>query len=490
MRVLFLDLDTLRPDHLGCYGYHRRTSPNIDRIAEQAVRFDGYYCSDAPCLPSRAALMTGRFGIHTGIVGHGGTAADLRLEGAPRGFRDRLASEDDGHSLPMLLRRAGLHTATISPFAERHSAWWFAAGFNEIHNPGKGGNESAEDVTPIALRWLEDNAKREDWFLHINYWDPHVPFRAPADFGNPFDGDPLPAWLTDDVLQQHRQAVGPNSARELNMFTADPEPPYPRHVSEIGNMKDLRRHIDGYDCGIAYMDDHIGRILEALADAGVLDDLVVIISADHGENHGELGIYKEHGTADHVTCRIPMVIRWPGGARGHVDRGLHYNLDLAPTLAELLDQPSHPLWDGQSYAATVRDGSGCGRDSLVLSQCAHVCQRGVRFGHWLYIRTYHDGYHLFPTEMLFNVAEDPHEQHDLAGERPDLCREAVYLLNQWHDDMMHTMPDAVDPLWTVIREGGPFHARGRLARYCERLERTERGWAIAELKRRHPGEFG
>lgn len=99
MRILSLDLDTLRPDHLGCYGYHRNTSPNIDAIAAQGARFNHYHCSDAPCLPSRAALMTGRFGIHSGVVGHGGTAADLRREGAPRGFVDRLRSE----SLPALL---------------------------------------------------------------------------------------------------------------------------------------------------------------------------------------------------------------------------------------------------------------------------------------------------------------------------------------------------------------------------------------------------
>ena len=58
MRILYLDLDTMRPDHLGCYGYHRNTSPNIDRIAAQGVRFTNYYCTDAPCLPSRTALMT------------------------------------------------------------------------------------------------------------------------------------------------------------------------------------------------------------------------------------------------------------------------------------------------------------------------------------------------------------------------------------------------------------------------------------------------
>ncbi len=487
MRILFLDLDTLRPDHLGCYGYHRDTSPNIDRIAAEGVRFPNYYCSDAPCLPSRAALTTGRFGIHTGAVGHGGTAADMRLSGESRGFFGRLAI---GQSLAAMLSGAGLHTASISPFAERHAAWWFNAGFKEMHNTGKRGMESAEEVTPTVLRWIENNASEDNWFLHVNYWDAHAPYRAPESFGNPFAEATLPEWFDEELIEKHRAMVGPNTARELSMYNADPSPYYARHVGEIRDMTDLRNHIDGQDCGIAYMDSHLGQLFEALTAAKVMDDLVIIISSDHGENQGELGIYKEHATADQATCNIPMIIRWPGKARaGHVDDGLHYNLDLAPTLAELLGQRFHPQWDGQSYARAITDGEDCGRPYLVVSQCAHVCQRGVRFGPWMYIRTYHDGYHLFPREMLFDIRKDPHEQHYLAEDQQEICRQAVYMLNDWHDDMMATMPDAIDPLWTVIREGGPLHARGYLPEYCKRLQDTKRGWAVEELKRRHPYEF-
>lgn len=93
MKVLLLDLDSTTPSHLGCYGYHRNTSPNIDSIAAEGVIFTNYYTTDAPCLPSRTALMTGTFGIHNGVVGHGGTAADLRHEGVDREFRSRLGSE-------------------------------------------------------------------------------------------------------------------------------------------------------------------------------------------------------------------------------------------------------------------------------------------------------------------------------------------------------------------------------------------------------------
>jgi arylsulfatase A-like enzyme len=487
MRILMLDLDTLRPDHLGCYGYHRDTSPTLDRIAAEGTRFDNYYCPDAPCLPSRAALMSGQFGIHTGVVGHGGTAADMRLEGAGRGFRSAYGNQ----CLPSMLRKAGLKTASISPFAERHSAFWFYAGFNEMYNTGRGGNESAEEITPVVLDWFDRNAADDNWFLHVNYWDPHTPYRAPEGFGNPFADDPLPDWLTAETFEKHRKMVGPHTAREINMFNSNTNPAYPRHPGELENMADLRRMVDGYDCGIRYLDGHIARLLDALEAKGVLEDTAIIVTADHGENMGELGIYGEHATADNVTCRIPMIIRWPGKARaGHVAAGLQYNLDLAPTLAELLGTKPSPMWEGTSYAAAL-DGSDAGHDYLVVSQCAHVCQRGVRMGPWLYMRTWHDGYHLFPREMLFNVVDDPHEQHNMAAEHPEVCSEAARVYQQWHDEMMASQPDgySTDPMQIVLAEGGPEHARGALPAYIERLKATDRGWAVEELTRRHPGEF-
>lgn len=147
MKVLFVDIDTLRPDHMGCYGYGRNTTPNIDQVAKEGVRFDNYYCSDAPCLPSRAALVSGNFGIKNGVVGHGGTAADRFNEGITREFQDNR----DLWNFHNIFRRAGLYTASVSTFPERHSAWWFLAGFQESYNQGGKGMESGETVLPYAL---------------------------------------------------------------------------------------------------------------------------------------------------------------------------------------------------------------------------------------------------------------------------------------------------------------------------------------------------
>lgn len=454
MRILFLDLDSLRPSHLGCYGYHRDTSPTIDKIAKEGVAFTNYYCSDAPCLPSRTALMSGRFGIHTGVTGHGGTAADIRREGRGRGFTDRLVSE----SLPGTLRKLGMKTATISTFAERHSAWAFYAGFNEVFNIGEKGNESAEQVLPLALKWLEDNGAEDDWFLHVNFWDPHTPYRAPESFGNPFAEEPLPEWLTEEVFEQHRQRSGQHSIDHMNALANREYAQWPRHEKQIAEHQDLRLIIDNYDAAIRYMDQHIEEVIRKLETLGVLEDTAIILSADHAENMGELGIYAEHATADQGTCNIPLIIRWPNGLKGAVDEGLHYNLDLAPTIAGLLGIEKAASWDGTSFHNSILQGEETGRDFLVITQCAHVCQRSVRFKEWLYIRSYHDGYNGFPKEMLFHLTEDPYEQNNLAAKHPDICKEAVYLLNDWHDDMMASMEFDVDPLWTVMREGGPFHA--------------------------------
>ena len=93
-----------------------------------------------------------------------------------------------------------------------------------------------------------------------------------------------------------------------------------------------------------------------------------------------------------------------------MDNDLYYSLDLLPTLSDLLSVEKSSYWDGKSFAKALTEGASCGRESLVISQMAHVCQRSAVFGDWLYMRTYHDGYHLFYKEMLYNLKEDIHEQ--------------------------------------------------------------------------------
>ena len=486
MRILYIDCDTLRPDHLGCYGYHRNTSPNIDGIAARGVRFNNYYVTDAPCLPSRSALMTGRFGIHTGVVNHGASNADPFREGETRGF-------NDGHDRLGYIRRLhqqGIFTAVVSSFAYRHSAWWFYAGFNEMHCNNIGGMESADRITPDALAWLDRKGRDDNWYLHVNYWDPHTPYRAPEDLGNRFADDPPPAWHSEEVRKKHWESYGPHGAREPQGITSEPTPlseKYPQAPREIASQADYKRWIDGYDNGIRYMDDHIGEILAKVDELGIRDETAIIVSADHGENQGELGIYGDHQTADHITSRVPLIVSWPGVTpTNQTNDALLYNVDFGPTLAELSGSPSSTLWDGESFAKAVRGESFQGHGYLVVSQCAWSCQRAVRWDKWLLIRTYHPGMKPFPPLMLFDIENDPHEQSNLAEAHPELVNQGLAYLEDWHTKMMASSESAEDPLWRVMREGGPLHTRSDVDPYAQRLRETGREHLVPELTANNP----
>jgi arylsulfatase A-like enzyme len=477
MRLLYIDIDTLRADHLGCYGYHRATSPNIDALAREAMVFENVHASDVPCLPSRTALLTGRFGIHNGVVNHGGTDADPTIDGADRGFWSRLQMD----SLPSRLKRAGLRTVSVSSFAQRHSAFHWYAGLDEAYDVGRYGMEIADDVHAIASDWLGRRGREDGWYLHLHVWDPHTPYRAPDRWGEPFAAAPLPAWLTEEVRARHWEGCGPHSAQEANGYAPKPEVAarFPRQPQQIPDTAHVRRMFDGYDTGVLVADDFVGRILNQLADLGVLDDTAVMISSDHGETLGELNVYGDHQTADQLTTRVPLVLRWPGLGPPRRMRAFHYQIDVAATLLALLGQRIPSRWDGTSFAPSLRAGEDAGREFLVVSQAAWACQRGVRFDDWMYIATKHDAYHRYPREMLFDLKSDPHQQHDLHGDRVDVLARARDLLGLWLDEQVGA--SGRDPHDNVMREGGPFHVRGQLPAYAQRLHATGRGALADEL---------
>ena len=475
MRILYIDIDTLRPDHLSCYGYLRNTSPNIDRICSDAVRFDNCYVSDAPCLPSRAACWTGRFGIHSGIINHGGTCADLIPDGPKRGFFGNFKRLN----LATVIKYPYMYTVSVSPFAERHAAWWFYSGFKEMYNPGKYGMERADEVVPLALEWLDRNDDRDNWFLHVNVWDPHTIFRTPMEYGEPFEDQDPPEWPTEEVIRHHFNSYGPHGAQEVCGYAPiDREKDFPRDLPQIRNRNDYIKWINGYDTGIWYADMWIGKLLDKLESQGILDETIIIVTSDHGENHGELGVYGDHHTADRITCRVPYILKVPGlTENGRTDSALHYQMDMSATILELLGKRVPADWDGVSFAKALKSGEERGRDELVIANNAWSCQRSVVWDRWLAMRTYHTGFKAFPEYMLFDLEKDPFEIRNLSGEHPDILAEGMRRLEKWTAEMVRTSDHNMDPMWTVMDEGGPFHANENspvLPKYIERLRETGR----------------
>ncbi len=491
MRLLYIDIDSLRADHLGCYGYPLPTTPNIDELAEECVQFSNVYSSDVPSLPSRTAVSTAMFGIRNGVVSHGGLGAELRPIGHDRGVRSPIADQ----SFPATLLREGIRTVSISSFPLRYSAPWWNNGFAEtVNHMGSPLPERAHDTIPHALDWLGRNGIRDDWMMYICLQDPNRlsdRFSAP----NLFKSSELPEWYTEEIRQLHWQLPGPSSAQEVGGFF--PDMVHPSHLRtrdselapvQIRSMEDAKRVFDNYDMAVRYADDAVGQLINGLQDLGIYEDTAIVLTSGHGQALGELGVYAGHQAADEVTCKVPMLLRWPG-VEPSINDGLHYQFDVITTLVDLagIEIPRH--WDGESIRYDLESMADGGRNHLVLSQGAWSCQRSVRWSDLLYIHTFHDGFHWWPDEMLFNVVDDPHEQKDLAPFEPSLIRQGRALLDDWTFFNMDLSLSPIDPMEIVLAEGGPFQGRVNLPSYLKRLKETGRAHWADELAKRHPTEL-
>jgi choline-sulfatase len=447
MRIIYFDIDCLRPDHLGCYGYERPTSPTLDALAAEGTCFDHYYCASSPCLPSRTALFSGRFGIRNGVISNHGAGAKFHLQTRTYG-----GPQPENEMLMRQLRRHGYDTISFSNFADRHNALWFMYGWSEFHTPNlKGGAETADEVNAPLLRWLEHNAQREDYFLHVNYWDVHRTYKMDASWADRFRGSPVPqAWPDEAAIRAHQAITGPFTATGQFRDNVSPLPLMPGAVS---SRADFEHMVTGYDAAIAYADSHVAEVLDELDRQGVLDDAVVIVSADHGDAFGEHGIYSDHVCADECIHHVPLIVRAPGlAAAGRHNDAFLYNVDLAPTLCDLLDMPVPPEWDGTSFKGNLLGEKGLDRDYLVWDCGLYTVQRAVRTRTHLMIRTYDDFRYAFEPVELYDMTADPYQTTNLAAAEPGVVQACSARMDDWVQVQMQKPHWHADPLSEILKE--------------------------------------
>ncbi|MBN1902797.1 sulfatase [Candidatus Sumerlaeota bacterium] len=447
MRIIFFDIDCLRPDHLGCYGYARPTSPAIDSIAKEGVRFENYHCASSPCLPSRTAWASGRFGIRNGVISNHGAGVDFHIK-----TRSYVGPEPENEMLMRRLRSHGYYTAGFSNFADRHNALWFMYGWSEFHTPNlKGGDETAEEVNAPLMRWLKNNATRENYFLYVNYWDAHRCYKMNASWADRFKDYPAPqTWPDEETIRNHQAIKGPFTAQ--GQFR-DGISPFPLMPGSISNRRDFDKMITGYDAAIAYTDHHLSLILEELDRQGALKDAVIIISGDHGDAFGEHGIYSDHVCADECIHRIPLIIRFPGITnQQRSSDALLYNVDFAPTLCDLLGLPCPSDWDGTSFKDIITGNKKQGRDYLVWDHGLYALQRVVRTKTHLMMRTYDNlGYRFEPVE-LYDIIHDPYQTKNIRKERPDISAQCKDIMKNWIEEQKGKKNFICDPLEAILRE--------------------------------------
>ncbi|MWG33821.1 sulfatase [Halomarina oriensis] len=484
MRVLLVDIDSLRPDHLGCYGYSRDTSPTIDRVAADGVRFENCFVSDSPCLPSRTALATGRHGIDTGVVTHFGEGQWYDNPGS---------GHDPDPDRPLAfqhLAQHGVRTASVSSFTQRHMAYHFAAGFQESIQPtaetGLLAVEDASDVTDAALTWLGSHATEDDWLLHVNYWDVHHPYQGVTEHVDAVrDSGPAPDWPDEAALAAQEGMTGtrtrelwPNPA-ELDADWYDEkygERPMPE---AFDSREDVKQVVDGYDAAIRKVDAAVADLLDALDAHGVREETVVIVTADHGEALGEHGIYAEHALPHPACQRVPLVVSWPGPTAesstesdaddesvGPSVDGYVYQFDLVATLCDLLDVPVPSGWAAESFreALTPNDRPFAGREQVVCGHGIYTFGRALYADGWMYARLLHPGVFSLPgqyndpalpndgLELLHDLDADPHGSENLVAERPERAAEMRARMDRWLADRLGERWPDHRPVETVGRD--------------------------------------
>ena len=270
------------------------------------------------------------------------------LEGASRGFHSTLGDT----SLPTCLRKAGYHTALISPFPERHSAWWFTAGFSETFNTGKKGLETSRSRLRARPRLRLAGGGTPRTMVVSPYqrlgrphpvppagrvWQPLFERSRAARPGSRWRDPPKRTWNGRWGRNRRRMrrsiTASPKARRRIIFHTRSP----PADGDGFDGAAS-KRMFDGYDTGIRYADDFVGRILASLKAADVYEDTAIIVSSDHGENLGELNSYMIHMLADEATCHVPLIIRWPGitdALQGRAMEAVHCHVDLGATVVEL-----------------------------------------------------------------------------------------------------------------------------------------------------------
>lgn len=413
MKVLFIAIDTLRADHLSCYGYQRPTSPNIDKFAREGVLFLNAFAPSIPTTPAYTVMYTGLHGITTGIVSHGA--------------KDKAQYLDPNIPvLPQILREKGYITAAVDNLYDIKN--YFVRGYDYYMKTSHLQFVSANEVNEMAIPWIKQN-KDKDFFLFLHYWDPHSPYSPPERYrnlyyqGNPYDPD------NRSMEPVKRQLVYPFYKWW--------------HYERLGNPTDINYFPAQYDSEINYVDEKIGEILNLLEEVGIIEDVLVILTSDHGENMTEHGLYFGHTGLYETTIHIPLICRWPGKlSAGKKIEAMVQHIDYTPTILDALKIPKIKKMEGRSLLPLMKDKIQEEYQEIYTNECTWRAVRAIRTKEWKLIKAIDKGkVYEMPVRELYNLKNDPGENHNLVEEEKEVADELDFKMQKWLEEKLGNRPD-------------------------------------------------
>jgi len=468
--VVLVTVDTLRADHLGCYGNPTVLTPSLDALARDGVLFERCYAQSHITLPSHLTI----------------------LSSLPLADHGVLTNEDTANAaievLPRLFARAGYRAAAF--VSARHLGPRGGLGpvmtDLEVHEAPSRGSQpfAASDTNRRLFRWLR-GACRDPVFVWVHYFDPHMPYTPPPPFdrayyqGDPFDphetsmeGVVLNWYFHDldgirprlasrpDLVRPLKRELGVNSrtirelvlhpdrlAAHLDGNQVDPQLrsrlqelatvarrglPYRRHLADwLTGVRDLRFPLAQYAGEVSYVDQEIGRLRSELEHLGLAERTILVLTADHGEGLGEHGIYFNHYGLHEPMLRVPLIVWAPGrvvpARRPQLARGL----DVAPTVLRLAGLSVPASMQGRDLFGPVGD------DEPFVAEAIRAEQLMVLEGRWKLIRTLRSFHYVDAfaraagATELYDLTEDPGELVNVVERYPDVARALSTRLDAW-----------------------------------------------------------
>lgn len=400
--VIVIVVDTLRADHLSAYGYERQTSPFIDSLAAEGVRFENAISPSSWTQPSHASMLTGRYtyehqaetkplddrfttlgeamqadGYRTGAFS-GNTLFFTRRQGFGRGF---LHFEDNYQSVPDAFLNSSLYGFLFDFYGLR----------KVLNYEGAPERKLAADINVSALRWAERSGK--PFLLFINYFDVHDPYTPPEPYRSRFASVSNPGGLINGYVERYHPELTPEQ---------------------------LQSEIDAYDGSIAYVDDQIKALFSGLEQRGELENTIVIITSDHGESLGEHGLLQHSASLYRQEIHVPLIVWGAGVPAGKVLDTPISTIALPSTILDLLGandgtfpaQPLTLLFDGNVPTDWAQPISEVAQFAGAAEQnpTTHGEMKSVVGTEFQYI--VHEKF----GEELYNWQTDPAETRNLANE--------------------------------------------------------------------------
>lgn len=408
--VIIIQTDTTRADRLGSYGYRAAHTPNLDRLAEEGVRFDQHFVNATYTAASVPSLLTGNLQDRHG----------LRYQG------DRLA--DSNETLPERFQAAGYRTAGFLANPLLHPDRNYTQGLDLSVTRGNHEGNEAGPMVDMALQWLDENHEAP-FFLWVFLIDPHFPYTPPDRFA---------------ALHEDTGRIEESVSWQWEHLRADLEWDIESVLwGDLATDAQVRQQSALYDAEISYADAEIGRLLSRLDALGISGNTLVVYTSDHGEELNEHGFFCGHGYSTYEPgARVPLIIRAPGASAGEVPQVVRH-VDIAPTILDWAGLSGGEGMDGRSLRPLIS-----GEAAVLPPMPAYVenhplsagpanpfqrrprmyitgvpgAWRALRTEDWKLIRIPHpEGDHI----ELYDMRSDPDETRNVYGAHSD---EAANLL--------------------------------------------------------------